>query len=106
MRKNTDKGNSKLRLSNGSTIDISNVKVDTADVKVDPVTGNFTAAKSLDDSFTVTFSFQTTDYQEQFENKRQALHDMVEDGDGFTKEEIRDLVKTANLLVWQESKDA
>jgi len=105
-----------LHLSNGSTIDISNFEAKKPKVKLDPVTGNFTVSgsgkvsdisTSLDrkKGLSVEFTYQTTDYREQFENKREALHDMVADGDGFTKEEIHDLVKTANLLVWQESKN-
>lgn len=41
----------------------------------------------------------------EFEDKKQALYDMVEDGDGFTKEEIHDLVLTAyRAIQWKTAK--
>jgi len=81
-------------------------------VVLDPVSGSFEMTMGNgskvnfdSDNLTVEFTYQTKDYQEQFEEKRQALHDIVQDGDGLRKEEVADLVKTANLAVWQKSKD-
>jgi len=112
MQQNTAKGSSSqqsstLHFGNGSTIDVNSISVEKndADVKVDPISGNFVATGGKYTG-SITVSFKCVDYREQFENKRQALHDMVEGGDGFTREEIHDLVKTANLLVWQESKES
>jgi len=84
-----------------------------ADVKLDPVTGEFKVmgSSSLEavnfnsKDLTLEFEFTHVDYQEKYESKRKGLHDMVEDGDGFTRKEIHDLVLTANKAVWQESQD-
>lgn len=120
MPKNTDKGSSKLVLSNGNSIDIDKLKAErSARVRVNPISGKFEVAgcSDIDNSkvgrtdmsysgkFNVKFEYQFVDYEEQFEEKRQALEDMVRDGDGFTKEEIRDLVMVGNKAVWQESRD-
>jgi hypothetical protein len=82
-------------------------------ITVNPITGNFeiqvsdgTSIVNIDsNNMTTELSYQTKDYQEKFDEKRQALEDMMADGDGYTKKEVRDLVLTANKAVWQESKD-
>jgi hypothetical protein len=50
------------------------------------------------------FEYRILDYRDRYKQKRKALHDMVEDNDGFTREEIYDLVLTANKAVYQRSK--
>lgn len=81
-------------------------------ITLDPISGTFemkvgngSTVNFDSDNLTVEFTYQTKDYQEQFEEKRQALHDIVKDGDGLRKEEVADLVKTANLAVWQREKE-
>jgi len=124
MQNNTAKGSSTLHLSNGSSIDISNFEAKKPEVQLDPITGNFKMTKSADvgdakavvagrqmgksysGNFTVSFQYEQVDYQERFEEKRKGMHDIVADGDGLTKEMVRDLVLTANKAVWQKSKDS
>lgn len=81
-------------------------------IVLDPVSGTFEmrmgngSTVNFDtDNLTVEFTYSEVDYQEKFEEKRQALHDIVQDGDGLRKDEVADLVLTANKAVWQEAKD-
>lgn len=97
MRKNTDKDNSTLHLTN---------------VNINPVDGSFTAdsVDALKMSYdsrevTVTIEYNAVDYEQKFEEKHEGMHDIVADGDGLTKDIVRDLVMTANKAIWQESKD-
>ena len=58
--------------------------------------------KSYSGSFSVTFNYSDIDHQEKFEEKRKGMHDIVEDGDGLTREMVRDLVMMANKAIWQD----
>lgn len=115
-QKNIAKDSSTLLLSNGSTISVKDVKATKPEVKIDPVTGEFTisgdisvsqTSKSFDKNkgISVEFTYSAKDYQEEFKEKKQALHDIVEDGDGLRRDEVADLVEVANFAVWQKSKD-
>lgn len=50
--------------------------------------------------------FKLIDFEEQFYDKRDGLAAMVGETGEFRRDEIEDLVLTANKAVWQESKDA
>lgn len=71
---------------------------------VNPISGNIHPSPSRMGG-AVNITFEPVDYRERFENKRQLLHDMVEDGDGFRRDEIYDLTLTAHKAVWQGSKE-
>ena len=82
-------------------------------IVLDPISGSFEmkmgngSTVNFDSaSLTVEFEFSEVDYMEKFEEKRQALHDIVQDGDGLRKDEVADLVLTANKAVWQQSKES
>lgn len=77
-------------------------------IVLDPVDGSFEMTlgngSTVDfkaDDLTLEFTYTTVDYEEKFEDKRQALHDIVADGDGLRKDEVADLVMTANKAVSQ-----
>ena len=84
-----------------------------SEIKLNPMTGDFKVMESdsleglgFDSkNLTFEFSFQQVDYQKKYKNKHKGLCDMVADGDGFTREEIHDLVLTANKAIWQQAKD-
>ena len=93
-----------------SSLTIKDIDTKDSKIKINPMTGeikgelvatgvNYNTSK-VEVEF--TYDINAVDYREKFEEKREALHDMVEDGDGFTKEEIHDLVLTANKALAQE----
>lgn len=100
----------KLDKSFSISIDVSQAIDDMKQggIFLDPVTGEFKLEGELDTQFDkpsnkITAVFTHPDYQEQYEKKQQALADIVRDGDGLRKEEVRDLVLTANKAVWNKS---
>lgn len=78
--------------------------------KINALNGEFKVdGVTIDDSGQVTMQVKTNwnkiNYQKKFVNKQKALAAMVEEGDGFRRDEVADLVETANRAVLQESRD-
>lgn len=65
-------------------------------------TGN---GRSWVNPMTGQFTIRVRDYESEFEDKRQALHDIIRDGDGLRKDEVADLVLTAQRAIHQNGTD-
>ena len=68
--------------------------VDKSKITLDPVSGNFemsvgngSIVKFDSDKVDLSFSYTEKDYLDEFEQKQQALHDIIKDGDGLRKKE-------------------
>lgn len=60
-----------------------------------------TATTNSKHKIEVTVKIGDVDYEEKFDEKQHGLADIVRDGDGFTREELYDLIVTANKSIAQ-----
>lgn len=107
MPKNTDKDSSKLVLSNGNEIDVSNYEMvvsNGTNSDVSDAIGAVVAGRGMGKSYSGNFTLEP-DYQERFEQEQERLVEILESGQSINKQDLELLVMKGNKAVWQESKN-
>lgn len=103
MPKNIDKDSSELVLSNGSTITVTDftttnksdlkgvaMKADSTNGMVNTITGEFVVRAN---------------YQQELRKTYSDLFEKGMNGESITQDDVYDLVKYANLAMWEEQTD-